>query len=500
MGFVERHFRVRGNEGYQKSLERVVRELRESGFDGDSIRTLELGPRRPTWTPRAASLDLGDEHLVRFADESERDRACLLVGSDSIQEQTFEVIRAEAVRAGATPRGRIVLGEGEPAPLFAEVVPAGAAGIIVRNLEPYHAAEEHPDAAQFGYLPDHDEPVFGFSVSQRVWARLREATADGPATVRVGIDVARGESAATAVEARIEGRDPSAPAIVLVAHADEPGANDNASGVAALAELAGAIRRAIDAGALEVPRRTLVFLWGQEIEVSRGYLADPPLPVGAGLVLDMVGEDPASVGAPFLIERMPDPGAVWLRAPDQHSEWGASHVDPDSLRGHFLSDLTAAAARVVESLDGPWQWRAHPYEGGSDHVSFLARGLPAVLAWHFTDSAYHTSLDRLDRVSGAEMRRVAAVVGATALAMASGEEGDALELAGIVQRAERARLDGLTAASTALIREGRSSAAEEARVRRAWVEWYDEAWGSILSWAPRSQALARRVEQARSEL
>src|SRR5688572_4524365 len=124
----------------------------------------------------------------------------------------------------------------------------------------------------------------------------------------------------------------------------------------------------------------------------------------------MVGSDPAETGAPFLVERMPDPGAVWLRSPDVHSEWGASEVTEDQLHGHFLNDLTSAAIGAVASLDGPWEWRAHPYEGGSDHVSFLGRGLPALLAWHFTDDAYHTTRDRLERVSGREMRRVSSAM------------------------------------------------------------------------------------------
>ncbi len=489
VAYVERYFRVRGNEGYQKSLERVVEELRRGGFEDDTLRTLELGPRRPTWTPRAARLSLGSEALVAFSNEAERDRACLLVGSDPVEPSTIQLLRAEAVRSGADAHGRIVLAEGEPGPLFEElVVGTGAAGIIVRNLEGYHQPERFPDAAQFGYLPAHEGTAFGFSVSDRVWRRLREATSGGPVEVAVEVRVVRSESAATAVEARIPGTDPEAGAIVFVAHADEPGANDNASGVAALAELAVALRRSIAGGALARPRRTLVFLWGQEIEVSRAWLAAPPLPVAAGLVMDMVGEDPDAVGAPFLIERMPNPGAVWLRAPDRHSEWGASEVDPARLRGHFLSALTEAAAAEVAQLAGPWRFRSHPFEGGSDHVSFLSRGLPAVLAWHFTDSAYHTTLDRLDRVSGREMQRVAATLGAVALTMASGDDADVAELVDILARAERSRLASLREASAALIRAGRSSASEEARVREAWLRWYEQAWRSIVAWAPGSAA------------
>ncbi len=493
VAFVERHFRVRGNEGYVKTLDRVRAELRAAGLE--RVRVLELGPVRPAWTPRSASLALaGEEPLVAFAAEHERDRAALLVRSDDLAPTELELVRIEAVRAGESARGRAVLAEGEPRDVFDEVVVGqGAAGILVRNLEPYHQPARFPDAAQFGYLPEHEGAAFGFSLSERAWARLRAATESGPARVRVAVDVALRSSAATAVEARIEGTDPSAGAVVFVAHADEPGANDNASGVAALAELAGALHRLTRERPL---RRTLVFLWGQEIEVSQEWLADPPLPVAAGLVLDMVGQDPAVVGAPFLIERMPDPGAVWLRDPDAHSEWGASEVDPSSLRGHFLNDLIAASAREVERVDGPWQWRSHPFEGGSDHVPFLRSGLPAVLAWHFTDSAYHTTLDRLDRVSGAEMRRVAAVMGAAALSLASGDEGDAEELVTIVEGGWRDRSASLARASSALIERGASTPAAEARVRRAWIEWYDEALASIAAWAPASEERATRARAA----
>jgi hypothetical protein len=483
VAYVDRYFRVRGNEGYVKTLERVRAELTAAGVA--PITALALGPVRPTWTPRAARLSLAgeDEPLIAFASEAERDRACLLVGSDEVEEVELELLRAEAVRAGASAAGRVVLVEGEPGPAFAELVQVGGArGILARTLEPYHRADESPDVAQFGYLPPHEGSAFGFSLSPRAWDRLRRATEQGPARVRVSVEVAIGESAAGAVEARIEGTDPRAGAIVFVAHADEPGANDNASGVAALAELAGALARAIAEGAVPRPQRTLVFLWGQEMEVSRAWLADPPLPVAAGLVMDMVGAEPSVVGAPFLIERMPDPGAIWLRAPDAHTEWGATEVDERSLRGHFLNDLMAAAAREVERIDGPWQWRTHPFEGGSDHVPFLERGLPGVLAWHFTDSAYHTTLDRLDRVSGEEMRRVAAVLGAVALAMASGDEADAREVTRIVEDGSRARLASLHEASSRLVREGRSSAETERRVRRAWSEWYDEARRSIGAW------------------
>ena len=46
----------------------------------------------------------------------------------------------------------------------------------------------------------------------------------------------------------------------------------------------------------------------------------------------MTGEDTTKTGGTFLIEKGPDPSAVWERPSDPHSEWGASEVDPALVR------------------------------------------------------------------------------------------------------------------------------------------------------------------------
>ncbi|MCO4098465.1 hypothetical protein [Gemmatimonas sp.] len=49
-----------------------------------------------------------------------------------------------------------------------------------------------------------------------------------------------------------------------------------------------------------------------------------------GLSLDMVGENTALTGGTFLIEKMLDPSAVWVRGEDQHSEWGVTTISVQS--------------------------------------------------------------------------------------------------------------------------------------------------------------------------
>ena len=119
-----------------------------------------------------------------------------------------------------------------------------------------------------------------------------------------------------------------------------------------------------------------------------------------------------------MIEKQPDPSAVWERPSDPHSEWGASKVDAATLQGSFLNDLHLAVA-LRRARDTNWVVRTNPYEGGSDHTVFTNAKVPALLNWHFTDRYYHTNLDTIDKVSPAEMQHVAITVGTTAMFLAS---------------------------------------------------------------------------------
>ena len=500
--FADRFFRVRGNVGYQRTIAHVEGALLDAGYDRGQVRRLELGPEEPTWTPVSARLELvGEEGPVTlhgFADETGRDRATLLVRSDYTPAAELEVVLATSAE---DVRGRVVLGRGHPRQLFDEhVVQGGAAGILTVFLMEVHEESRQPDVAQFGYLPPFDgRPAFGFSISPRSDRLLRAAIEEGwgRATIRVAIDVKVGTSRATTLEATIPGASPGAPAVVLVAHVDEPGAHDNGSGVAAQLELARALRAAVDDGALPPFEAPIVMLWGQEIECPQEWIGLTSRPVRAALVLDMVGGDPETVGAPFLIERMPDPGAIWLRPPDESQGWGGSPPSPESLRGHFLNDYFLAAVSLRASAAPGWEIRSHPFEGGSDHVPFLLRGVPAVLAWHYPDSAYHTSLDRAERVSGEEMRRVASSAGATAVGLASFAEEDRGEMLAAAEHGAHLRLSQvLAAARTALGRGGDPEL--ERRIVRAWVDWYDEA---LLSVSDGDEELLRlEVQSARDWL
>jgi hypothetical protein len=225
-------------------------------------------------------------------------------------------------------------------------------------------------------------------------------------------------------------------------------------------------------------------LWLDEIGGSRQWLtshAEAAKNVKYMFSMDMTGEDVKKTGGSFLIERWPDPGAVWERPWDPHTEWGQGNVRADRLKGDLLNDLHLAVCLRVARKTG-WVVRTNPYEGGSDHTVFGGAGIPSVLDWHFTDRYYHTNLDRPDKTSVAEMVNVAAAVATSAWFLASASEQDALAVVDLIGASARARLALERQQGTAIVAAAsdRPKAQEtERQVVEAWTKWYGEALDSV---------------------
>ena len=232
---------------------------------------------------------------------------------------------------------------------------------------------------------------------------------------------------------------------VFSAHVQEPGANDNASGVGTQAEMARTLAALLQRGEID-PGRTITMIWGNEIEQTQNYLAGDSVrtrDIHWGVSLDMTGEDTKKTGGTFLIEKMPDPSAVWTRGDDHHTEWGGSPVPLSMLRPHYFNDFILDRCLDQAAVTG-WVVKTNPYEGGSDHTPYIQYHKPGLLFWHFTDVYYHTDGDRLPMVSPGEMKNVgvAALVSALTLTGADGPTARALvaQIEGDGRRAARPRV------------------------------------------------------------
>ncbi len=180
--------------------------------------------------------------------------------------------------------------------------------------------------------------------------------------------------------------------------APSPGAEDNGSGVAALLEMARAFSR-------HPPESTLIFiaysgeeqgLFGSLDHAQKLIASGDDAKVKSVLVMDMIGYTR-------------DPVLDCLLETDE--------------TGQGLVDVLAAAAKQYTELS--ILTSTNPF--GSDHVSYLSNGIPAVLViendWNRYPN-YHRSSDVTDLV-GLEMGREVIKMNLAALAQLAGLEGAA---------------------------------------------------------------------------
>ena len=472
--FMAPMWRLAGNPAFEASQQQIFDRLKAAGMAPryESFPNSGMGWEQLAGTVRLGGAD-GEVLLSR-----ETHRVALAINSFSTPAggATFRLVDAGAGTSAAAYEGKDVTGavvvvSGALGSAWQQAVRArGAAGVISSDIAPYTRPQDTPDVLQWANIPfDESLKSFGFKATPRAAARLRDALAKGPVNVHIEIDTTFHRRPNRTLIVEIPGTMRGEQRVVLAAHVQEPGANDNASGCGSLLAAALGINDAIRRGALPAPARTMTFLWVDEIRGSEQWVkADAArlTQVIAMLSLDMTGEDTAKTGGTFLIEKEPDPSALWDRPSDPHSEWGASKVDPAMVRGSFLNDLHLAVA-LRRARDTGWVVRTNPYEGGSDHTVFTRAGVPALLNWHFTDRYYHTNLDTLDKMSAAEMQHVAIAVATTALFLASADVSDVEPMRRLMNAARDARM----------ATEQNNKATPE--ILEAWRKWYGEALASV---------------------
>ncbi len=537
VSFMDGFWRNAGNTGFDASSERIRERLVQAGFAERkagapvmkaSVWNEEYPASGHGWEYTIGSLTLlgahGEADQVLLSRDHQRVALCINSFSTPPGGISVPIIdvgngSSDADYESFDVKGAVVLGDGGTGRLWQlGVVKRGAIGVVSTSMAPYvrpgtteadnAAPRETWDVLQWGSVPyDEARHGFGFKATPRAAATIRRRLKAGPAQVKVEITSRFVNGPARTLVAEIPGAVIPDERIVLAAHIQEPGANDNASGCGTLMELARAIRTGIQDGTIPPPARTLTFLWLDEIRGSRRWMTDHPEEahkVRYMFSLDMTGEDSTKTGGPFLIEKAPDPSAVWTRPSDPHTEWGESEVKADTLTGTLLNDLFLAVC-LRQARQTGWVVRTNPYEGGSDHSVFLAAGVPAVLAWHFPDRFYHTNLDRPDKTSPLEMRRVGVALAATALLLAGPSADDAQALVRLLVAASRGRLvleDRQGALLVASDGDQGAARAREQAIRAAWTKWYADALRAVLALPPHGPTaeLTGQVDRAIAQL
>lgn len=447
--------------GYERAIDYLVGELEAAGFgasNGFGLQVLETPMAQPAWTPVSAELNVvgfteaGEVRarvtMLGFSGQAAMERTMLPEGVPS-----FEVIAPMAFSLDELDEGEILVTEQRVRDVEREATERGAAGIVSTFLFAYSRDPKGDAREQEAIFADSVRPgstIPTLYASPVTRERLRTAFEAGAQLEMKGVVQTEVRPLRTVV-AEIRGEVRPEEVVYVITHADGYGANDNAAGAAGILELVRSIKRLVVTRAIDRPARTIRFVFGEEsntAEVALDGLEGTPV---CGIVADMIGQSYAETGAICLLERGWDPGALTPLPPDEHTPWGAGAVAredivPDGL-AVFLRQALVDVGEAARGDDGaPWPTREHPWEGGSDHDTFLERGLPGALVWHFTDFTYATSLDRIAMVDAEELRRTSAAIGAAACAIADAGMRDLERHLDTLNLERRARLEAVAEA------------------------------------------------------
>jgi len=333
---------------------------------------------------------------------------------------------SDADYAGKDVNGKVALASGYAANVVRQaVLQHGAVGVVI-----YPAADdrpEHPYMVRYnGVWPtaaEVEKTRGGFMISAAQYAELKKLMKKGPVRVHGTIDARYIPGELTLVHAWIRGSEKPNEEVLVTGHLDHPqwSANDNASGSAAMLEMARTLSTLIKAGKVPAPRRTIHFIWVPEYYGTIAYLAthpevrrcgswDDPRPVPlaptcalADLNLDMVGEDTVKTNGRFYFTRTPDSVPSFL----------------DALLEDVLQQTREAELYAPTGTHNYWPTEVLPYAQGSDHDMFLGVGIPSSMLGHDPDWTHHTSEDRIDKTDASELLRVGVMASAAAEWVAS---------------------------------------------------------------------------------
>ncbi len=486
--FVEKYWRVVGNTGFNKSIYKVAEELEKAGYvleenatekDILTYRIEKRSLKKPTWESVDASLKIDGE--IDFILQHATNRNMIALNSYSTPKGgvSAEVIYINDIKKleNLDVKGKIVFAETSPYRIYkAAIVEGKAAGLLTYNNPDYLQPEKNTTSIQFRSIPlDTVHKPWAIALSYEAKERLKRALEYEKTIVKVNIETKIYPSEELTIVANIKGNKKPKERLVFSAHVQEPGANDNATGVGVALEMATLTAKFIQQQQYQ-PKRTLTFLWGDEIVSTRRYVQEDSIrakDIKWGISLDMVGEDTEKTGGTFLIEKMPDPSAIWTRGKDKHTEWGGSKMRLDQMKPHYLNDFLIDKFKA-QGKRANWIVNTNPFEGGSDHVPFLRENIPSVLFWHFTDQFYHTDNDRIDKVSKTTLKNVGTAALISAYTLLNADENTAKLILSNLEKAAVNRLNEELKQSKTALNNG-DALTEQIEIITAWENWYVES-------------------------
>jgi len=424
------HDRLSTFPGFHRAAAETAQIMREAGLseveileypcDGKALYSDLTSPQG--WDAVSGFLEVtGADGMVRRIADRSADPCHFFVWCGNTGP---EGVRTTIVHSSSDDiKGKLVFQDKAPLDdsLRRRLIDGGALGLVSDELPCWPDVRERSENMNvirwnnaFLY-PGNPENLLAFQVSPESGDWLRAVlNAKGAADCFARVDTRLYDDTVPVTTGIVRGSEEPDKEIWLIQHLHEPGAHDNASGVASAIELARAITALAARGEIAAPRRSIRVICSWEMLGFQAHLSHNPhiaKNVLAAINPDMAGPDQ-----------------------DRCKSWLQYFVTPHS-NPSFMDEL---GLKIIQDLyaDHPrWRYEVMEYMINDNFLSDSVIGIPCTAFIFLRDRYYHSSSDRPENLSPAVLGEVSAAMGAYAWTLAAGGPEAARDCAALVRHA-----------------------------------------------------------------
>ncbi|MHA2026738.1 MAG: DUF4910 domain-containing protein [Candidatus Thorarchaeota archaeon] len=415
--------RIQGSPGFLEAVEYLksaIQEVSEAKvemfeYPTDGKITIGTWQNPMSWEGKEGRLDLIEPEERLLADFG-AEPISVVAHSTSVEIESEVVYvgkgTSDSDYEGKDVKGKIVLAE-NLARLVHRVacVKHGAAGIL--TFVPPTGIDEIAELRRYDAIwpasDEVDKAKFGFSLRQGDGVKLKLLLEEGETVkVKAKVDANLSVGKLQVLSALIPGEDKKQE-VWLAAHVchPKPGANDNASGSAALVEILRTLSYLIKNEMIPKPAYAIRFLWIPEWAGTIYFINNQPEILKrcrAMINLDMVGADPTKSGSVLNLYRTP---------------YSLPSTLNNVVRYWSQHEAKRKDDRLVGGTVTPLPFEYLQYSAGSDHFMLTDStiGIPAVMLNQFPDRFYHTSTDTADKLDTRQMAYASRIGALSALSL-----------------------------------------------------------------------------------
>ena len=409
---------------FQETAEYLRRAMHDAGLQNiellsapaDGVTQAGYWTEPLAWDVKQARLELLGEDIpaqFRVLADYEKVPTSLGMWSGPTPEGgiTAEIVEWDGNR---DVRGKLVLTKQNPANIKSELVKKGVLGAINTFTENPQLKDGRQWVNAWGdngwAFTKASTPLLCFSITPRQTEFVRKLLAAGQTVrARALVDTRYYPGAYPYVTGVIPGSGSEGEEVLTLGHTSEQGAQDNATGVAAMLESVATLNRLIAAGKLARPERSIRLLLMGELYGSMHYISTHPERTHR-TVAAMCVDTPAS---PYELA-----GTEYT-----------FYMNPHVAKSYTDAFVLQVAELYLGKVSRPWHW--HEFMTGTD--TYLAEptvGIPTVWPYSGTGPVtHHNAEDTPDRVDPRSLRDLAVMNATYLYYLANAGEREALWLA-----------------------------------------------------------------------